>query len=139
MKKGPVLVCVTAQSSCEALIEKGRITAEKLGTALETVSVQSVDMTAEERAAVLNTLYSISKKASADIVVYYNDDPAQTAAQHARRTHACHIVTGKPCGGAFVRDLRLLLPDVPISSADENYIPPRTAHGFVRRHTAAGM
>lgn len=124
MKKRPVLVCVTAQSSCDVLIEKGRVIAEKLGVPLEVVSVQPVDMTALQRADALDTLYAVSKKSCADIVVYYNNDPAGTISLHAKRSKACYIVTGLPksLSSGFVSKLKLMLKDIPIISVDESYI-----------------
>ncbi len=126
MKKRPVLVCVTAQSSCDVLIEKGRDIAEKLGAPLEVVSVQSVDMTAQQRADALDTLYAISKRSSADIVVYYNNDPAETISLHAKMSKACYIVTGLPrsSSNGFSSKLKSILKDIPVISVDENYVFP---------------
>ncbi len=124
MKKRPVLVCVTAQSSCDVLIEKGRAVAEKLGAPLEVVSVQPVDMTAQQRADALDTLYAISKKSAADIVVYYNDNPAETVALHAKWSKACHIITGLPrsSSNGFAHKLEAMLTGIPVISVDENYV-----------------
>ncbi len=139
MKKRPVLVCVTAQSSCEVLIYKGRLIAEELGCPLEVVSVQSIDMTADDRASALDTLYSISKKSSADIVVYYNDNPAETVALHARRSRAIHILTGLPADtkGGFIKELERLLPGVPITSVDENYVFAGRTKAYSVKRTAS--
>lgn len=124
MKKRPVLVCVTAQSSCDILIEKGRAIAEKLGVPLEVVSVQSVDMTALQRADALDTLYAISKKSSADIVVYYNNDPAETISLHAKMSKACYIITGLPrsLSNGFTSKLKSMLKDIPVIAVDEKYV-----------------
>jgi len=117
MKKYPVLVCVTAQSSCESIILQGRQAARELSASLEVVSVQSADMAPEQRAASLNTLYKLSKKSGAPIVVYYNDDAAQTIASHARQHSARHIILGQSNNHHFARQLAELLPGVNIAAA----------------------
>ncbi len=141
MRKRPVLVCVTAQSSCDVLVEKGRVIAEKLGAPLEVVSVQSVDMTALQRADALDTLYAISKKSSADIVVYYNNDPAETVSLHAKRSKACYIITGLPriSSNGFASKLKSMLKDIPVIAVDENYVFSDYQIRGVGKKIAAGL
>ena len=121
MIKHPVLVCVTAQSSCQSIIAKGRQTAFSSAAALEVVSVQPVDMEPSERALSLDTLYKLSKDSGAQIVVYYNDDAAQTIALHARRAGARHIILGQSgTYNHFAYKLSELLPNVTMTVVGKN-------------------
>ena len=70
----------------------------------------------------MQTLYNIAGKLGAEMTVYFNDEPALTAAVHARKTNAVHIVSGSPGAQSnlFVETIKSLLPEVPLSVVDEN-------------------
>ena len=117
-----VLVCVTDQPSCRRLILAGDTIARRSGIPVKVVTILPPGTVSARTADTLQTLYNIAGKLGAEMTVYFNDEPALTAAVHARKTNAVHIVSGSPGAQStlFVATIKSLLPEVPLSVVDEN-------------------
>ncbi len=117
-----VLVCVTDQPSCRRLILAGDTIARRGGIPVKVVTILPPGTVSARTADTLQTLYNIAGKLGAEMTVYFNDEPALTAAVHARKTNAVHIVSGSPGAQSnlFVETIKSLLPEVPLSVVDEN-------------------
>ena len=117
-----VLVCVTDQPSCRRMILAGDTIARRSGIPVKVVTILPPGAVSPRTADTLQTLYNIAGKLGAEMTVYFNDEPALTAAVHARKTNAVHIVSGSPGAQSnlFVETIKSLLPEVPLSVVDEN-------------------
>ena len=117
-----VLVCVTDQPSCRRLILAGDTIARRSGIPVKVVTILPPGAVSPRTADTLQTLYNIAGKLGAEMTVYFNDEPALTAAVLARKTNAVHIVSGSPGAQSnlFVETIKSLLPEVPLSVVDEN-------------------
>lgn len=130
-----VLVCVTSQPACRRLICAGAEIARQYGVPVKVVSVLPQGLVSAKTAETLQTLYNISGKLGAEMTVYFNDDAALTAAVHARKTNAMHIVSGAPGADSnlFIETVKGLLPEIPMSIVDEEAhivtFPPLKAAG----------
>lgn len=115
-----VLVCVTDQPSCRRLILAGSKIAEQYQVPVKVLSVLPPAFVSEKTAEVLQTLTNISGKLGAEMTIYFNDDAALTAAVHARKTNAVHIVSGSPGADSnlFIETVKGLLPEIPMSIVD---------------------
>lgn len=116
-----VLVCVTDQPSCRRLILAGDAIAKKYDVPVKVVSILRPALVSQKTAGTLQTLYDISGKLGAEMTVYFNNDPALTAAVHAKKTHAIHLVSGAPGADSnlFIETVKGLLPELPVSIVDE--------------------
>lgn len=90
-----VLCCITAQSSCIAILEKGKQMASRLGCAAKAVTVQPLKQDAARRSADMITLDALSKKSGVEISVIYSDNPLLALAEYAEKNIPIHIFTGK--------------------------------------------
>lgn len=118
-----VLVCVTAQSSSEMLVETARAVAEKNSAELEVVSVlpvadgeRSIDCEALER------IYAAARKQGGSMAVYFSDDPVLTVSAHIAKRKPLAVVTGFPGEKSigFVPGIRLLFPSLAVVMADKD-------------------
>lgn len=113
-----VLVCVTAQQSSETLVKAGKVLSDKLGAALEVVSVLPISK--NETPAVpeiLEKIYQSAKNQGGDMAIYFSDDPIFTVSAHIAKRKPLTLVVGFPGekSNDFVSAIHLLLPDIPIS------------------------
>ena len=117
VKEKCVMVCVTPQTSCKRLIEAGAGIAEKSGEKLIIISILN---TSANDLDALGELYSCVEERNADMNVYFNGEPALTAAVAAKRYGARELITGFPGDGsnAFIGKVHELIPDVPIRMID---------------------
>ena len=119
-----VLVCVTDQPSCLRLVDAGMKIAKQYGAPVKVVSILRPGPLNENTAEIMQKLYNICSRMGAEITIYFNDEPAITAAVHARKTNAVHIVSGAPGvdSNSFIETIKGLLPDLPVSiiSADDD-------------------
>ena len=117
-----ILVCVTGQKSCEALIRSGAELAKERGGELSVVHVSKRGnpfMGGDNDAQTLEYLFEISKNYNADMMLLRNDDVAGTIASHARKLGASVLVVGargKSGSNAVLRQIRNALPDVEIKT-----------------------
>lgn len=104
------------------LICAGAEIAQQYGVPVKVVSVLPQGLVSAKTAETLQTLYNISGKLGAEMTVYFNDDAALTAAVHARKTNAVHIVSGAPGADSnlFIETVKGLLPEIPMSIVDED-------------------
>lgn len=118
-----VLVCVTAQSSSEKLIEAAKALAEKYSASLEVVSVlpiadgeRSIDCQA------LEAVHSAAKKLGGSMAVYFSDDPVLTVSAHIGRRKPIAVVTGFPGEKSigFVAGIHLLFPALAVAMVDRD-------------------
>ena len=115
-----VLVCVTDQLSCERLIRAGAAIAEKFNVPVKVLSVLPEGLVSGSTAAVLQNLYDTASSLGAEMTFYFNNEPALTAAVHASKTGAIHIVSGTPGADSnlFIETVKGLMPELPITIID---------------------
>ncbi len=113
-EKNCVMICVTPQISCARLIEEGIKIAKEENR--EAVVVTVIGNQYKNDLTALNYLYDIVEKNSLHMKMYFNNEPAITAAVVAKRIGAGITVTGLPedNDGRFIALFRDLLPDIPI-------------------------
>lgn len=94
------------------LILVGDTIARRSGIPVKVVTILPPGAVSPRTADTLQTLYNIAGKLGAEMTVYFNDEPALTAAVHARKTNAVHIVSGSPGAQSnlFVETIKSLLP-----------------------------
>ncbi|MBQ6542886.1 MAG: hypothetical protein IJL77_00720 [Clostridia bacterium] len=116
----PIIICVTPQGSCVRIIEKGIEIAAKEGREALVLSV--IGTRYKNDLAALDMIYSLVEKHSLGLEVYFNNEPAITAAVIAKRMKTDCFVTGLPdsSGGSFISLVRDLLPDLKITMIGED-------------------
>lgn len=116
-----VLVCVTPQESSKALVEAGKILAEKNSAKLEVISVLPIE-SAEEKSdpKIIEEIYHFAKDANGEMALYFSDEPIFTIAAHIGKIKPVLLVTGFPGenSNGFVSAIRMLIPELPISMVD---------------------
>lgn len=119
-KPASVLVCVTDQPSCRRLILAGVEIAKTYGASVQVVSIQPEGLVSPLTANALQNLYDVSSSLGAEMTVYFNNEPALTAAVHASKTGAIHLVSGTPGADSnlFIETIKKLLPELPLSIVD---------------------
>ncbi|MBR6407931.1 MAG: hypothetical protein IKS19_05065 [Clostridia bacterium] len=118
-----VLVCITDQYSCERLIKRGKAIADSLGLPLQVINVQSTQSGMDINGDAMEYLYKKAVQSGAEMIIYYNDEPALITAGHIKKYNVKHVVTGMPANaesGGFIQFLHGVLPEVPIT------VVPRT-------------
>lgn len=117
---GHVLVCVTGQKTCEALIIEGARIAKESGSALSVLHVvkpgASLLGNATEGDA-LEYLYKIATEYDADMAMIRSDNVEGTIAKQVKKLDAGCLVIGKSRGSkekSFQAKIEMLLPDVEI-------------------------
>ena len=119
-QQGNVLVCITDQLSCERLIRTGAAVAQKYGVPVKVLSVLPEDFVSENTANVLQSLYDIASSLGAEMIFYFNNEPALTAAVYANKTGSVHIVSGLPGTNSnlFIETVKGLMPELPMTIVD---------------------
>lgn len=119
-KPASVLVCVTDQLSSRRLILAGARIAEQYNARVRVVSILPEGLVSEKTADTLQKLYDVSSSLGAEMTVFFNNEPALTAAVHASQIGAVHLVSGAPGpeSNLFIEMIRRLLPELPISILD---------------------
>lgn len=87
-KPASVLVCVTDQPSCRRLILAGVEIAKTYGASVQVVSIQPEGLVSPLTANALQNLYDVSSSLGAEMTVYFNNEPALTAAVHAQQNRS---------------------------------------------------
>lgn len=122
-KSAVVLACVTAQMSCERIIDTAKKMASRLDAELEVITIQPKKQEAKKRARDMKCLYNLSKKTDSEIIIYYSDNPVKSIAKHTMDRKIFHIFTGKPDRhNEFVGRLSMVLGHIPISMVAENVV-----------------
>ncbi|MEG0979284.1 MAG: hypothetical protein RR012_08150 [Oscillospiraceae bacterium] len=119
-----VLVCLSGKKDCCDLIEAGNALAKRDGLKLSILIALPQNACFSPDRDTLNMLYEQSKKFDAELTVFFNDAPAECAAEFARKSHAFSIVTGFPSDKSshFVSKIHSMLPDVPINMVRGNKV-----------------
>ena len=107
-----VLVCVTAQKNCAALIRKGSGLARENGVPLRVLHVSEGKsiLNSPDSASVLNELFSLAHEAEAEMNILYDQDVPAAIARYARECGASVLVLGPDRSGTAGR-VRTLLPE----------------------------
>lgn len=140
-KPASVLVCVTDQPSCRRLILAGVEIAKTYGASVQVVSIQPEGLVSPLTANALQNLYDVSSSLGAEMTVYFNNEPALTAAVHAAKTGAIHLVSGTPGADSnlFIETIKKLLPELPLSIVDaEGHMVTFPAFPAVSRSAVSG-
>ena len=140
-EKSTVLVCVTDQLSCGRLILAGVQIAQEHNAKVQVLSVLPEGIISENTATVMQDLFEIAGDADAEMNFYFNDSPALTAAVHARKNGATHIISGVPGVGSnlFIETLKGLLPEVSltlVNNENEIYTFPAVSSDFMSKACA---
>lgn len=94
-QKAFVVCCITAQTSCISILEKGKEMAVRLGCGVKAVSVQPVKQDAARRSQDMKILHSLSQQSGIEISIIYSDNPLLALAEYAEDNLPIHIFTGK--------------------------------------------
>lgn len=125
--KDPVMICITAQESCEVIINKGLEMAKRLGTQAIVVSAQPKKASAEARSRDMKILDGLSKKTGAEVTVLYSDHPLISLTNYAAAKKPVHIFTGlQSADSEFVSRLAMMC-EAPISMVSPSavcIVPP---------------
>ena len=107
-----ILVCVTVQQGCVRLIRQGHDLALATGAELHVLHVSENKslLGKPENAAVLDTLFSLTREAEAEMSVLYDADAAAAIARHAGQLGASVLILGADHTGLIGR-LRPLLAE----------------------------
>ena len=112
---GHVLVCVTGQKTCEALIVEGARIAKENGSELSVLHASLLGNAKEGEA--LEYLYKIATEHDADMAMIRSDNVEETIARQAEKLDAQTLVIGKSNGSkekSFQMKIETLLPDIEI-------------------------
>lgn len=112
-KNDCVIVCVTSQQKCTALIEAGARIArqEKLELLVLSIMPKTIQSNADAKA--LDTLFQCAIANDAIMSVYYTNEIWSTAQSFLQRQSLRHLVAGTPApDGHFVDALRATYPEV---------------------------
>lgn len=130
-----VLVFVTDQFCCEALIHRGHQLALKNHTSLAVVSIQPKSRPAKGNAQALRYLRQVSKGYRTDMAICYHDDPIACACAYVDRADPLVIVTGAPRGSRFTQALAARYPAVPLIAVQA----PPLSRAFAQRPFAQAL
>ncbi len=120
MKSQKVLIFVTAQPHCEAIINEGKKLAEKLCTEFEVVTVQPKRAEAETRSRDMKTLVKLAKNTGTAIKIIYSNQPLNSLVLHADNVKPIHIFTGEQAENSkFVSSLSVFC-NAPITMVSKN-------------------
>ena len=119
--KGKILVCVTVQEGCVRLIRSGHDLALAAGAELHVLHVSENKslLGSPENAAILNTLFSLTHEAEAEMSILYDRDVAAAIARHAKQLGAGMLILGPDRTGLTDRIRVLLPPDVQVKNSEE--------------------
>ena len=123
-KESAVLVCVTAQKSCDRLI---RIGAEYAGIKDCCLHVLMVHPPLSDYTGIsseIEYLYQTAKDNEGEMTIVFDDDAPTVAADFARKLHARRLVTGMPDGrlNGFIVRFHEALPNIPISMVSKDNV-----------------
>lgn len=116
----PILACITAQPSCEGVINAAKLMAEQLETELIVVTAQPLHTTAAERSKTVKTLKKFSDICGVDIIVRYGDSAAQSIAAEAASREPIHIFIGEDNG--FLSEFLSLYSASPVSTVSKEIV-----------------
>lgn len=116
-KESAVLVCVTAQNSCDRLIRIGAEYAKINKCALHVLMVHPPISDYIAISSEMEYLYQTAKDNDGDMSIVFDNDAPQVAADFVKKLHAERIFTGMPDGrlNGFIIRFHEAMPDVPIS------------------------
>lgn len=126
--KGCVMVCITDQPRCNDLIAAAATIARKKELPLVAITVLRVGLMSEYTADRLQTMYNISERHGAELLVLFNDSPALTVAVAARQHKAQHLVVGTPgpMSNRFMETIKGILPEIPLTVVENEQKEPIT-------------
>ncbi|MEG1886497.1 MAG: hypothetical protein RR177_00060 [Oscillospiraceae bacterium] len=122
----PVMACITAQASCEKIIEEAKKMSKRLATKVEVVTVQPRRMEAHKRARDMLQLEKLAKTTNTPITIIYSEHPVDSLASYAAKQDPIHIFTGQQSeNSSFVGKLSVMC-DCPVSmvTADSFFTIP---------------
>lgn len=93
-QKQSVLACVTGQYDCDRIINSARQIADETGCGLRVLSVLRPTSDYSGVSAQIEYLYTVAKKARADMTILFDKDPSGAAARFAEENNVKRIVTG---------------------------------------------
>lgn len=121
-QKQAALVCVTNQYSCERLIHAGKGLADAQALELKVLCVQPRKYATNSYINEIEYLFAASRKAGAEMVVYYRDDPVRAAVMYIRSNRIAHIVLGgvpDVSRSGFINGICTQCAEIPVSIVDE--------------------
>ena len=108
-----ILVLVTNQFQCERLIRTGRKIADLTGTPIYVINVQHRGDRFEANPEALQHLFDVSKRNSAEMKVYFAENPYDQICEIITEYKAKHVITGIPVGeDSLVHQLWRTYPDI---------------------------
>lgn len=121
--KNKILALITAQNSCDRIINTAKDYAKKLSCELVVLTSQPLKTTAEKRSKDMICLTKLSKKTEVDIKIIYSDSPLTSIISEVLTINPLHIFAGQGSeGSSFLAGLRIAVADTPISIVGKNSI-----------------
>ncbi len=116
-QKQSVLACVTGQYDCDRIIKTARQIADESGCELRVLSVLKPTRDYSGVSAQIEYLYTVAKKAQADMTILFDRDASHAAARFAEENNVKRIVTGMPDSSrdSFIVSFLRLSPATAIS------------------------
>lgn len=115
--QGCVMVCITDQPGCHALMAYAAQIAKEKAVPLIAITVLKTGLVSEYTADRLQTMYNIAGRHGAQLLVLFNDAPALTVAVAVRQNDAVHLVVGAPGPGSnrFIETIKGIVPEIPLT------------------------
>lgn len=113
---GTVLALITAQYSCERIINFAKEQAQHLSMNFIALTVQPTKADAKKRAEDMICLTNLSKKCGCDIRIVYSNNPLKSIISETGKISPAHIYIGQGSEKSqFLTNLRLAPIGAPIS------------------------
>lgn len=116
-----VLVCVTDQESCDRLIYAGRALAHLEGIDLKVICVRPKKAERWLASDEVEYLFNVAKELEAEMLVFFNDNAAETVAAYVREGGVSYVLVGmppEPDNSIFITTLKDQCPGVPVITVD---------------------
>lgn len=114
--KGKVLALVTAQYSCERIINTAKQYAENLNCELTVLTAQPLKATPENRSKDMICLTKLSKNTGKNIKIIYSNEPLKAVIREITNTSPVHIFMGNSGeNNTFLTMLKVGVTNAPIS------------------------
>lgn len=116
-----VLVCVTDQESCDRLIYAGHALAQHEGIDLKVICVRPKKAERWLASDEVEYLFNVAKELEAEMLVYFNDNAAQTVATYVNEGGVSYVLVGmppEPGNSIFITTLEDQCPGVSVITVD---------------------
>lgn len=118
-----ILVCVTAQRSCERIIRAGYLLSKSTNLRLKVLSLQPHEQNKNINRNALEYLFGVCKSLNTEMQIYCGDNVNDMAIDYVSQNNIGQLIVGSPKKlepGNFVFEIHLAFPGIPLTSVDES-------------------